>query len=114
MTTIQTRLVLAGGITGAALLVASLAVDLSGANQMTVPQMPSMSNLPTNFPTGIPTSLPTDFPTGLPTGMPTDMPTDLPTGMPTSLPTDMPTNMPTDFPSMPLPTGQPDQSGGGS
>ncbi|MEY9847824.1 hypothetical protein [Streptacidiphilus sp. MAP5-3] len=106
MTTIQTRLVLAGGITGVALLIASLAVDFSGSNQMTVPQMPSMSNLPT----ALPTSFPTDFPTGFPTGMPTGLPTDMPTGMPTGLPT----NLPSDFPTAGLPTGQPDLSGGGS
>ncbi|WP_086023844.1 PT domain-containing protein [Streptomyces sp. MspMP-M5] len=99
----QARLVLTGGLCGAVLLVASLVVDLSGSNELKLPQMPKLPSLPT-APGSLPTDMPTNFPTGLPTGLPTDLPTDLPTGFPTGLPTN--------FPSLPpLPTGL---TGGGS
>ncbi|MGD3112771.1 hypothetical protein [Streptomyces sp. YGL11-2] len=104
------RLVLAGGLCGAVLLVASLVVDLSGSNDLKLPQMPKLPKLP-SIPTA-PGSLPTDMPTDFPTGLPTGLPTDLPTGLPTGFPTGLPTNMPTNFPSLPpLPTGL---TGGGS
>ncbi|MEU1631162.1 hypothetical protein ABZ746_39190 [Streptomyces sp. NPDC020096] len=59
---IQVRLLMVGGLVGAVLLVASLAVDLTGANDVSVPQIPTPSGLPTNLPTGLPTNLPTDLP----------------------------------------------------
>ena len=71
------RLVLAGGVIGAVLLVASLVVDLSGGNTMTMPQ-PSLPPMPSGFPTELPSGFPTDLPSGLPTDLPS-FPTDLPT-----------------------------------
>lgn len=73
----QIRVLLGGGLLGAVLLAASLVIDLSGANDVSVPQLPKLPSLPTSFPTG--------FPTGLPSGFPTNFPTDLP-GLPTSFP----------------------------
>lgn len=70
------RLVLAGGVIGAVLLGASLVVDLSGGNTMTMPQ-PSLPPMPSGFPTDLPSGLPTDLPSGLPTDLPS-FPTDLP------------------------------------
>ncbi|WP_243638901.1 hypothetical protein [Streptacidiphilus pinicola] len=78
------RLVLAGGMIGAVLLVASLVVDLSGGNTMTMPQ-PSLPPMPSGFPTELPSGFPTDLPSGLPTELPSGLPTDLP-----SFPTDLP------------------------
>ncbi|MFK0290471.1 hypothetical protein ACIQU6_08330 [Streptomyces sp. NPDC090442] len=112
---VQTRLVMIGGLAGAALLVASLAISLGGSMDVGVPQMPKLPSMPTSFPTSLPTSFPTSFPTpptslpsippgSLPTGLPTNMPTDLPTGLPTNLPTDLPTNLPS---LPPLPTDLP-------
>lgn len=102
----QVRLVMVGGLIGAALLVATLVVDLSGANDMGVPKMPKVpmpTSLPTN-PGSIPTGLPTEMPTGLP-GLPTDLPTDFPSipPMPTDLPTRLPSlpSMATELPSLP-------------
>jgi hypothetical protein len=73
---IQVRLLMVGGLVGTALLVASLAVDLTGANDVSVPQIPT--------PSGLPTNLPTNLPTGLPTNLPTDLPSlpQLPSGLP--------------------------------
>ncbi len=96
---VPVRLVLAGGLVGAALLTASLVVGLTSSPTMSVPRLPKMPSLPTD-----PGSMPTGFPTGMPTGFPTGLPTDFPTGLPTDLPTNLP-SLP------PLPT---DLTGGGS
>lgn len=84
----QIRVLLGGGFLGAVLLAASLGIDFSGANDVSVPQMPKLPSLPapslglpSGFPTDLPTGLPTGFPTGLPSGFPTSFPTDLP-GLP--------------------------------
>ena len=109
---IPVRLVLAGGLVGAALLTASLVVGLTSSPTMNVPQLPKMPSLPT-----APGSIPTGFPTGMPTGMPSlpPMPTSRPTGpgsMPTDFPEGLPTGLPTNLPSRPpLPT---DLTGGAS
>ncbi len=75
------RLVLAGGVIGAVLLVTSLVVDLSGGNTVTVP-WPSVPPMPTGLPTGLPSGLPSDLPSmpggSFPSGFPTSFPTDLP------------------------------------
>jgi hypothetical protein len=110
------RLVLAGGLVGAALLTASLVVGLTSSPTMSVPRLPKMPSLPTDpgsMPTGFPTGLPSlpPMPTSRPTG-PGSMPTDFPTGLPTDFPTGLPTDLPTNLPSLPpLPT---DLTGGGS
>ncbi|MFE1775402.1 hypothetical protein [Streptomyces sp. NPDC059008] len=103
------RLVLAGGLVGAALLTASLVVGLTSSPTMSVPRLPKMPSLPTGFPTDLPTGLPSlpPMPTSRPSG-PGSMPTDFPTDFPTGLPTDLPTNLPS---LPPLPT---DLTGGGS
>lgn len=82
---VQVRLLTAAGGFGVALLAASLAVDLTGANDAPTPTTPTLSGLPTSIPTTLPTSLPSvsDEP-GL-----TDLPTDFPSLNP-SLPTDLP------------------------
>ncbi|MFE5769679.1 hypothetical protein ACFQ7O_15135 [Streptomyces sp. NPDC056485] len=86
----QIRVVLGAGLLGAVLLAASLVIDLSGANDVSVPRLPSLPTvLPNGSPTGLPSGFPTDRPTGFPTGFPTNLPTDFPTalpGLPTSLP----------------------------
>ncbi|WP_229861668.1 PT domain-containing protein [Streptomyces xanthochromogenes] len=95
----QIRVVLCGGTLGAVLLAAALVIDFSGANDVSVPQMPKMPALPTSLPSGLPT--------GIPTGFPTDLPSDFPTNLPTGFP-ELPTDLPTDLP------GTPSSSGGGS
>ncbi|MCX5215204.1 hypothetical protein OG689_39105 [Kitasatospora sp. NBC_00240] len=84
----QIRVLLGGGILGAVLLAASLVVNFSGANDVSVPQLPKLPPLPTSFPTGLPS--------GFPTGLPTSFPTGLPSGFPTRFP-----GLPTTFPSLP-------------
>ena len=72
----QVRLLAAAGACGAVVLAASLAVNLSGANDVTFPSIQTPSGLPTSFPSMPGASdLPTDFPSF---SMPTDLPTDLP------------------------------------
>lgn len=90
---VQVRLLAAAGGLGAALLAASLAVDLTGANDATAPTMPTLSSLPTSLPTNLPTSLPTSLPSLPDEPGSTDLPTDLPS-------LDLP-SLPTDLPSMP-------------
>ncbi|MFE6685821.1 hypothetical protein ACFVFQ_05010 [Streptomyces sp. NPDC057743] len=104
---VQTRLVMIGGLAGAVLLVASLAINLGGSMDVSVPKMPKPPSMPTSLPTSLPTSFPTpptslpSIPPGsLPTGLPTNMPTDLPTNLPTGFPTNLPTNLPTDLPGL--------------
>jgi len=77
----QIRVLLGGGLLGAVFLAASLVIDFSGANDVSVPQLPKLPSLPTSFPT----DLPTDLPTGLPSGFPTNFPTGFP-GLPTAFP----------------------------
>ncbi|MGW6903790.1 hypothetical protein [Streptomyces sp. NPDC054940] len=105
----QVRLLAAGGALGATLLAASLAVDLSGANDPPAPSIPTPSGLlPTSFPSMPAGPGATDLPTGIPSF---SMPAELPTELPTDLPTAFPTDLPTDLPSMPE---LPGLSGGGS
>lgn len=87
------RLLAAAGACGAVVLAASLAVNLSGANDVTFPSIQTPSGLPTSFPS-VPgaSDLPTEFPSF-------------------SMPTDLPTNLPTDMPSLPDLSGL---TGGGS
>lgn len=77
------RLLLAGAVVGAVLLVASVVVELTGAADPALPQLPvpSRPSVP-QLPSGVP-SLPP-----LPTGIPTNLPS-LPPGLP-SLPPGLP------------------------
>ncbi|MFE2877695.1 hypothetical protein ACFXG6_35160 [Streptomyces roseus] len=111
----QIRVVLGAGFLGAVLLAASLVIDLSGANDVSVPQLPKLPSLPTAFPNGSQTGLPSGFPRNLPTGFPTNRPTSIPTNLPTGFPTHFPTKFPTALPGLPtsLPS-LPDTPGGGS
>ncbi|MEN3357125.1 MAG: hypothetical protein V7637_1107 [Mycobacteriales bacterium] len=94
------RLVLAGAVIGAVLLVGSGVVELTGAADPAVPSLPGLPSIP-RLPSGLP-SLPQ-----LPTGIP-GLPTDLPTGLPPGFPTDLPTGLPPGLPSLPsLPGGPP-------
>jgi hypothetical protein len=79
------RLLAIGGALGAVALTASLAVGLTGADDVAEPGIQTPSRL-------LPTNLPTDFSTAFPTDMPS-------------------LQLPTDLPSMPE---LPDLSGGGS
>ncbi|MFD0690900.1 hypothetical protein [Actinomadura fibrosa] len=84
----QLLLLMAGAVIGVVLLGAALVIDLTGANDVRTPAVPTMPSggLPTMPSQGVPTmpNLPTLFPTAPPgaTGAPTELPTNLPTNLP--------------------------------
>ncbi|GGO17441.1 hypothetical protein GCM10010116_35290 [Microbispora rosea subsp. aerata] len=102
----QIRLLLTGGVVGAFLLAASLAVMLSGASAPEPPQLPLRIPALPQRPTDSPSEFPTEFPSILPSGFPTDFPRDLPTALPSELLTIFPSDLPV-FPDLNVPGGNP-------
>ncbi|GLY86152.1 hypothetical protein [Actinoallomurus iriomotensis] len=77
----QVRVLAAGAVVGVVLLGAAVVVDLTGANDARTPQLPTPGSTSVPKMPGMP-SMPSEFPSGVPTGIPTTLP---------SFPTDLPT-----------------------
>lgn len=72
-------------------LTAYITENCGGELMEDMPEMPDMSDLPTDLPTDLPSDLPTDLPTEIPSDLLSDLPTELLSDLPTELLTEVPT-----------------------